>query len=501
MFFNVLKQTVKWGLAPRYNRYLRALDNPLHAQNSLLLRIQNSAKNSYLGDRYGILSAHDYEGFCKRVPLQGWQEIEPLMQMAVKQQRDILGRGPIVGVEKTSGSTSRQKIIPYNSLLLGSFQSMFQLWLMDILQYGPKLETGTAFLWISPNHSAEQLSTELTGEQDYLSGLWKKLIQRFLVPTHSLVLDQTSECFYQSLAKCLLRQESLEIVSIWNPTLFSYLLDYIVENKQALSRELGGLRRQVLQVQDINWQQVWPKLKFVSLWDEGNSRSCAERLRQRLPHVSMQGKGLLATESPMTIPLISVGKNLPLVNTVYYEFVGDDGEVRRLHELQQGRDYEIVITNFGGFWRYRIGDLVRCGEPYLGTPSLQFLRRKGEVSDLVGEKLGGDYIAKICAEIYGQHLLVPTIYDDGSYGYTLLTDRPAAAMQFEEKLNEIYHYRQARILKQLHPLQTKIVQNVWLKYVSYQQKRGRKIGDVKPALLMGRPVAQAHLAELAGEPM
>ena len=57
-----------------------------------------------------------------------------------------------------------------------------------------------------------------------------------------------------------------------------------------------------------------------------------------------------------------------------------------LEKLRKGNEYEVVVTTSGGLWRYRLGDRVLVDGFVQKTPSLRFLGRPGNVSDLFGEK-------------------------------------------------------------------------------------------------------------------
>ena len=69
----------------------------------------------------------------------------------------------------------------------------------------------------------------------------------------------------------------------------------------------------------------------------------------------------------------------------YYEFLpvdaeGDETALRtqtlKLNELEVGQDYEIIITNFSGFYRYRIGDVVTVNGYEGESPKICFKYRK-----------------------------------------------------------------------------------------------------------------------------
>ena len=70
----------------------------------------------------------------------------------------------------------------------------------------------------------------------------------------------------------------------------------------------------------------------------------------------------------------------------------DSGETAKMrggtllpHEATIGRDYELVITNLGGLYRYRIGDVVRVAGFHGAPGRVQY--RIGQLLNLRGEKL------------------------------------------------------------------------------------------------------------------
>ena len=57
------------------------------------------------------------------------------------------------------------------------------------------------------------------------------------------------------------------------------------------------------------------------------------------------------------------------------------------HELDEGRDYFILLTTSGGLYRYDIHDVVRCVGFEGQAPLLEFLNKGKSFSNLTGEKL------------------------------------------------------------------------------------------------------------------
>jgi hypothetical protein len=61
--------------------------------------------------------------------------------------------------------------------------------------------------------------------------------------------------------------------------------------------------------------------------------------------------------------------------------------VLRAHEVEAGREYETLLTNDAGFYRYRIGDVVRVTAFHGPTPLIEFLHKGANTCSLTGEKL------------------------------------------------------------------------------------------------------------------
>src|SRR5690606_36641210 len=108
---------------------------------------------------------------------------------------------------------------------------------------------------------------------------------------------------------------------------------------------------------------------------------------------------LLATAAVVTIPYETMKP--VAITSHFFEFRDHRGDIRRAHELEHGHMYEVIVTNGAGLWRYALGDMVECDGHLADTPSLRFLGRKGNVSDLRGEKLSEAFVAESLRTLFG----------------------------------------------------------------------------------------------------
>jgi hypothetical protein len=429
--------------APRAAAFQRALDDPAAAQRRVLARLAG----------LGI------EEFRERVPVSDYAALEPRIER--------LAPGRVRCYESTSGSSGTPKRIPYNDALLASFRSLFAIWAHDLLTHALRPRSGRTFISLS---SPIRGPSGFADDRDYLGGLSRALIGRFLVTPPRFAAGQTPEAWRDALARALLACRDLEVISVWNPSYFLILLEHIEERHGAM-----------------DWKRVWPALQLVSCWRDGAAAAPAARLAALLPHARLQGKGLVATEAPVTVPLEEAGGCVPLVDEVFLELEDERGLIL-LHEARPGAVYELVLSQAGGLLRYRLGDRVRVAGTYRGTPMLAFAGRAGAVSDLVGEKLDEAQVSRALEALAPGSFctLLPVLPEEGRAHYRLLTDdaRPDLAAALDAALMQAFRYREARLLGQLEAVRSTSRADMRRAVHDALVDAGMKAGDIKDRALI-----------------
>jgi GH3 auxin-responsive promoter len=495
-------------LAPTFQRFYQALDRPKLTQEIVQRDICNRLIQSEYGKALGINSVEDWQ----RIPIVNYDRIEPWILGEKKSQSHHISLTPerILFYEKTSGSSGAVKWIPYTQSLRKSFNQMFCVWAYDLIKNGPKFSTGKLYACISPQLNSPDLTTEntlyLQDDLDYLDGWLRWLLRPWLVMPEKIEYLHDSHGFKHQLSLALLQAEKLEIISIWSPSFLQVHLKYIQENQKLLQKELRGKiseqRWQLLTQNQIPWQQLWSNLKLISCWDAVNAADGAKGLRSHFPGVLVQGKGLLATEAPMTIPLIEANGYVPVLDEVFFEFEDDKGDIYKLYELSIGQAYTIILSQKGGLYRYRIGDRIRVTSMYHSTPCLEFLGRHQTTSDLVGEKLEESFVFNILNRLNLQETyfksLVPIAHPPH---YILLLDQAKEtpeiiAKQLDIALSESTHYHRARLLDQLLPPQVFISPKIPELLALYRAQSGSIWGGIKHPILATSPINPALFSQI-----
>jgi hypothetical protein len=502
-------------LWPKNFRFHERLRHPELAQQKVLAEILIQLSKTAYGKKYEILSKDIYADFISKLPIVDYDDLKPWIELEKREKHQMLVGEQIRFYEKTSGSSGPAKYIPYTSSLLRSFNQMFALWLYDLISHGPPLETGKTFFSVSASVGLEETKEQQTKvgletDLDYVDHWLRKILNPFfIIPSHIKRLKNPQN-FKHILCLYLLAEEELEILSIWNASFFIALLHYIQENNQVLLRDLQtgttereGLNFQLKKLsphrhalvnrQRIDWPELWPSMKLISCWTDGNAQSSAGAIQEIFPKVMVQGKGLLATEAPLTFPLIGAEGFVPILDEVFFEFEDHSGLIFRLHELEIGKEYAIIITQKGGLSRYRLGDRIQVTHYYFQTPCFKFIGRTDAVCDMTGEKLHENFVKDVLRKLHLEksrfQSLVPVQSAREPSYYLLLLDRTEEnpeklAFTLDQYLQESYRYKQSRQLGQLNEPRIFVAPDVADKFYGYFVSKGMKWGDIKHSTLL-----------------
>lgn len=481
-------------------------DSSFQRQENWLLGCLNNNQACEYGRRHSFRDIRCGDDFRNQLPLCTYEDLEPDIQRIYRGEADVLFSGQPVAFELTGGSSGGSKLIPYTASSLADFQRALLPWLgKTIQQFG--LSSGSAYFAISP--ATRQHRVSATGvpvglpDGAYLGpGAATNFMGISAVPPWVGEIDNVADWQLATLY-FLLSHDDLVMISVWSPTFLLSLLDAMTARGHELSQLLnsggqvaghplpansGGRERLENFDAKKDTRCLWPLLKLVSCWADASSQPFFELLKKRLPQAAFQAKGLLSTESVVTVP-DQRGQNSLAVDCGFFEFLSADGRSHLAHEVNAEKPYEIVITTSGGLYRYRTGDQVICTGFVNDIPAFRFSGRTGLTCDLVGEKLSESFVLSCLEGISGFRILVPV--PGHKPGYALVIDKqhkykhePAKLAELvEQRLFTNPQYAFARKMGQLEKLTIAIASQPLVKFVGRQVNTGTRLGDIKvPAL-------------------
>eukprot|EP00956_Cyclotella_meneghiniana_P044205 scaffold306998_cov96-Cyclotella_meneghiniana.AAC.1 len=194
-------------------------------------------------------------------------------------------------------------------------------------------------------------------------------------------------------------------------------------------------------------RRIWPNLHTILGSETGAFQIYGKELRRRYigQDVAIYSPLYAATEGLIGVNPNIDGKEYVLhPEAMFYEFypiddtdeedVIDPSKTLCIEQLTPGKEYEVIITNLTGLYRYRFGDVVRCVGYHHEAPIIEVAYRKGQFLNASGERTSEETfyksLSKTASEDWGT-----TIKDYTTVEYFLEGDRKPRYVVFVELID------------------------------------------------------------------
>lgn len=455
----------------------QATKHPMQAQEKVLRKIIRHNKNCELGKKLGFSDIHSMEEYRKKVPLSTYADYEALVDRMMEDGKNTMYKGRNVRYCSSSGSVGKPKVLPKSAIDLWNMQCIgFSCSVAtaahDLKKRGKKLpaQMGPLALILNGHPMPDGKRCNGAGQVplDYL----KSIIPFFCTSPVSLMYpkheDQIDTAYLQ--LRFALGNRKVSYLGSIVITLLTTMFDYLEENWEMLCDDIEKgiinpsvritpdlmkeyskklkpdpkraeeLRREFRKgFEDPIAPRIWPRLTWAYGMVGSNLKVYVDKLRRHIgPDVPLHNMGYAAAEGFFAMPTeLDVHDYVLLPHCIFFEFipVGDDEEETPeteetvlLSELEVGKKYEVVVTNFSGLYRYRMEDVIEVTRMYNNTPQVELLYRRNLGMNVANEKTTTqmiDFAAKQTAEKVGVDLVGHSFYADFSTNpprYCMLTE-------------------------------------------------------------------------------
>jgi hypothetical protein len=338
-----------WAAARRRRRLERVSREAIAVQESTLLRLLSTARDTEFGLAHGFSRVRTIAEYQTRVPLRDYLGFKPMWDAAMTGVTDVTWPGRAPMWVKTSGTTAGDKAIPvtpeaYRSHRRGGWDAL----LLAAERVGGERLLGGPMLMLGGSTAMQPLAHGARiGD---LSGVMMQKLPPVIRRRYSPGAAISSVGDWQtrmSLMVPLVERQDLRLLS-GMPSWTLILLERVARRRGG-----AGLR------------DLWPHLNVfihggVSL--APYRRVLEERLERALEFVEVYpaSEGFVAVQTER-----SVGLTLMLDYGIFYEFVPledlDTPRPRRhtVADVELDRPYAVVLTTPAGLWSYLLGDTVR----------------------------------------------------------------------------------------------------------------------------------------------
>ncbi|WKY47087.1 GH3 auxin-responsive promoter family protein [Eubacteriaceae bacterium ES3] len=394
-----------------------ALQEPQNIQSQVLLDILQQSAQTTIGKRYQFEKIGTVTDFQKTVPISEYSDYHQMITEITDQgSRDLLFSGAVSQFIATSGTTGTPKLFPESQLgsvvkALVSKNRAIKMMMMAkevmepdarVLAIANSSDYGVTKSGIRIGSASGQAASDLPPE----------LLKKMVLPMELLLAkDLSNEVSDYLVMFYMLKEENLVGVVASNIAHFELLLDQSTDrfselseaiaegnfsSKQAIPIELRvALEKQLLPDPDRAQMirqafeggekypilKIWPKFSVVACWLSSSTGRVARSFKCRMPEqIKFLEWGYGASEGKFNIPDQVGDPAGPFADFGYFfEFLPPgQTKTKLLHELEEKKAYELIITTYSGLYRYNLKDLVWVKEIKGKMPRLEFLSKSAE---------------------------------------------------------------------------------------------------------------------------
>jgi len=374
------------------------LRDPRSQQIKVLKKLLKKARFTQFGQEYHfddiLLSKHPGKKFQQLVPTYNYDKIyKAWWHKTLEGTPDVCWPGIIKFFALSSGtSEAASKYIPVTKELIRSntITSLKQLVSLSKYENVPKSAIGRGWLMLGGSTQLQKGPTYFAGD---LSGIQQKNIP-FWFQGLGLYKPGKKIAKEKDWAKKL--DEIVEMAPNWDigfiigvPAWLQLLIEKIIEKYQL-----------------NNIHDMWPNLAFYvhgGVAMEPYKKGFEKLMGKPITYIEtyLASEGFLAYQSRQE----TKGMQLNFNSNIFFEFVPfddhnfdgdgnilDNPEALMIHEIEENKDYAILISTNAGTWRYAIGDTVRLIDKE--KSEIIITGRTKHFLSLVGEHLSVDNMNK-----------------------------------------------------------------------------------------------------------
>ena len=355
----IVNSIASWFLKKRFHQIDLFLKYPIEVQEELLFNLLQKAKYTEIGREYNFLTIKTYREFSERVPVTTYEENEARIARARRGESNIFWPTPIKRFAKSSGTTNaKSKFIPVTN---DSLENCHYAASKDLL-----------CMYLNNNPNAQLF----LGKSLRLGGSKQLYEENGTVfgDLSAILIDNMP--FWAEFSSTPSNEVSL--MGDWETKMQAIVNETIKENVTSLAGVPSWMLVLLNQVIETtgrnNLFEVWPNLE-VYFHGGVNFDPYIDQYNKLLPKSDFRYYEIYnASEGFFAIQDRNENKELLLMLDygIFYEFIPmdkygtPDEKVIPLSEVEEGKNYAIVITTNAGLWRYKIGDTVRftSTDPY-----------------------------------------------------------------------------------------------------------------------------------------
>ncbi len=510
-------------------------------QQKTIKRLMRKNKTTVYGKMHNFKDVDSVEAYQKIVPLSVYADYDEYVHRMANGEKGLLTNMFVRRFTESSGSTGKSKLVPL---------TYWAEWVAQCFGFSAPIGCAVKWFWKKGRLLPPQKGL-LTAETSWrkvkggtiscLSSIpllnIRPLVPFFATSPKEVLFPEPGadmDMHYLKLRFALINKKTSYLGTIFITTLESMFF-YMEENWEMLCDDIekGIINESVNVPADIRKKlskklkpmpkraeelrrefrkgfdnspiipRIWPKVEWLYGMGTGALSLYAKKLRRYIGEdMPIHYLGYTATEAFMAVPIeLNSFEYVMLPQNGFYEFRPVDepsyDNLLTIRDLEPGKEYELILTNMSGFYRYRIEDVVRCTGYYHQSPKITFCYRLNQIANISGEKISQmafDEMVENLSEYMDDLYIGYSIYADRSTSpghYVLLLETASPVSEEKKKrYNEAFEKMLCKgnvsvepLIKSGalgHPVVKFLRHGTYDDYREVLRKRGANLNQVKP---------------------
>ena len=406
--------------------FIRSTGQIEATQETFLRSLLQTHQNTEFGREHGLSEIKTIDQFRQRLPVQPYSAFDPYTQRIGNGEPNILTADTPIYINLSSGSTGHKKLIPVTkqSRRYVSRASRIAAGFLASAAKREQRPLGKMLLPLSAKplgYTSGGLAYAPVSTSDLrLGNLAYRQI--FTYPFEAVQVSDTLARNYVCLLFAL-RNADLRVIAATFPVLGLQLCDYLEQHANELIQDLETgeiahwlklepeLRvklerhwsadparatqlRHVLKAEGrLTPKDAWTHLSFLITARGGSSDFFFERFPEYFGDTPIFGGVYSCAEGVLAVHRdFNTDGAILAIESAFFEFIPEDQwecdcpQTLLPWEVKAGNRYRIVFSNYSGFYRYDLGDVVEIDGFFEQTPLIIFRHRRGGVMSSSTEK-------------------------------------------------------------------------------------------------------------------
>lgn len=405
-------------------RLARITASPMETQAEFLFSLLQDNKDTEFGKKYDFASIKTIDEFRKRVPVSSYDDYaEAIYRMTEKGEKNLITVYPVNHYSKSSGTMGNPKRIPFSDKAARISDDYVKSYIYGMLDSNglqgntPALNLVESVLSTLPNGATCGSYTAKCSMNN------KYFIEKLFTPPFEVMVPKGNMNSRHLHAFYAIREKNLSSGLCAFYSYFLEVLRYIEKNWEMLAEDIekGTINETIQMPKDLRTHlvgklrpdpkraaelraifqnpseaplvpRIWPRFKYLLGIGTAGFSAYTEKLKTYFgPNIHFVMYGVVASEGVFSVPIrLDSGESVLLPDSVFYEFLPEDSsdyaDLVTLDKLEVGKNYELVMTNTSGLYRYKMRDVVHVVGKHNNTPTIEFMFRADQTVNLVGEK-------------------------------------------------------------------------------------------------------------------